>query len=52
MWYTIKYDDRDAFMFFNEITRSMFLADDIENPLYQQYLEWVALGNIAEEWSN
>jgi hypothetical protein len=51
MWYTIKYDDRNAFMFFNEVTRSMFFADDIENPMYQAYLAWVAEGNTAEEWN-
>jgi hypothetical protein len=28
-----------------------FISQDPANPLYQQYLAWVAEGNTAEEWS-
>jgi hypothetical protein len=51
MWYKIKYDDKDALMFFNGTTRSIHFADDIENHLHLEYLAWVAEGNTAEEWT-
>ena len=50
MWYTIKYENQDALMFFNNETRSIHFASDTESPLHQQYLAWVAEGNTAEEW--
>jgi hypothetical protein len=49
MWYKIKYDNKDALMFFDNTTRSIHFADDIDSALHQAYLAWVAEGNTAEE---
>lgn len=50
MWYTIKYDDKDALMFFDNTTRSIHFADDVESALHQEYLAWIADGNTVQEW--
>lgn len=50
MWYTIKYDDKDALMFFNGDTRSIHFADDTENPLHAEFVAWCAEGNEPVEW--
>jgi len=51
MWYTIKYDEQDAIMFFDNASRSIHFANDVSNPLHEAYLAWVAEGNTAEEWT-
>jgi hypothetical protein len=51
MWYTIKYDEQDALMFFDNTSRSIHFANDVSNPLHEAYLAWVAEGNTAEEWT-
>lgn len=28
-----------------------FISEDMSNPMYLQYLAWVAEGNVAEEWN-
>lgn len=52
MWYTMKYEEQNALMFFDDTTRSIHFANDTDNALHQAYLAWVAEGNTAEEWSN
>jgi len=49
MWYKIKYDNKDALMFFDNTTRSIHFDDDTECASHQDYLAWVAEGNTAEE---
>lgn len=52
MWYLTTYDDKPAIMFFDGETRTIHFADDSENKLNKEYLEWLAQGNIPEEFNN
>jgi hypothetical protein len=51
MWYKIKYDKQDALMFFDNQTRSIHFASDVNNPLNVEYLAWLAEGNTPEPWN-
>lgn len=51
MWYRIKYDDKDALMFYTGDRRSIHFADDVECELHKEFLAWCAEGNEPEEWS-
>ena len=51
MYYFTTYNDCPAIMWYDIDTRSIYFADDTDSDLHKTYLEWVAAGNTAEEWT-
>lgn len=50
MTYQIKAATEYADGFVIETSTSTWIPMDQANVMYQTYLEWVAEGNVAEEW--